>query len=53
MASRFASLTEQDIQKKVEHTASQSTKSSTRVAKEVFGDYESNYMPLNCIFLHV
>ena len=38
MNSRFASLTEQDIEKVVEDKDSQ-TKRSTKVAKELFADY--------------
>ena len=37
--SRFASLTEQDIEKIVEDKDSQNTKMSTKVAKELFADY--------------
>ena len=36
MTSRFASLTEQDVEKVVEDKDSQSTKRSTKVAKELF-----------------
>lgn len=39
MTSRFASLTEQDIEKIVEDKNSQNTKRSTKVAKELFADY--------------
>ena len=39
MTSRFASLTEQDIEKIVEDKDSQNTKKSTKVAKELFADY--------------
>ena len=40
MTSRFASLTEQDIEKYiVEDKDSQNTKRSTKVAKELFADY--------------
>ena len=40
MTSRFASLTEQDIEKYiVEDKDSQNTKRSTKVAKELFSDY--------------
>ena len=39
MTSRFASLTEQDIEKIVESNDSQNTKRSTKVAKELFVDY--------------
>ena len=39
MASRFASLTEQEIEKVVEDKDSQNTKRSTKVAKELFADY--------------
>ena len=39
MTSRFASLTEQDIEKIVEDKDSQNAKRSTKVAKELFGDY--------------
>ena len=39
MASRFVSLTEQDIEKIVEDKDSQNTKRSTKVAKELFADY--------------
>ena len=39
MTSRFASLTEQDIENIVEGKDSQNTKSSTKVAKELFADY--------------
>ena len=38
MTSRFASLTEQDIEKIVEDKDSQNTR-STMVAKELFADY--------------
>ena len=41
MTSRFASLTEQDIEKYiVEDKDSQNTKRSTKVAKELFSEYE-------------
>lgn len=53
MTSRFASLTEQDIEKIVEDKDSQNTKRSTKVAKEMLANYESNNMPLICILLHV
>ena len=36
---KFASLTEQDIEKIVEDKDSQNTKMSTKVAKELFADY--------------
>ena len=40
MTSRFASLTEQDIEKYiVEDKDSQNTKRSTKVAKELFANY--------------
>ena len=40
MTSRFASLTEQDIEKYVvEDKDSQNTKRSTKVAKELFSEY--------------
>ena len=39
MTSRFASLTEQDIEKIVEDKDSQNTKRSTKVAKELFSEY--------------
>ena len=39
MTSRFASLTEQDIEKIVEDKDSQNTKRLTKVAKELFADY--------------
>ena len=39
MTSKFASLTEQDIEKIVEDKDSQNTKRSTKVAKELFSDY--------------
>ena len=39
MTSKFASLTEQDIEKIVEDKDSQNTKRSTKVAKELFADY--------------
>ena len=39
MTSKFASLTEQDIEKIVENRDSQNTKRSTKVAKELFADY--------------
>ena len=39
MTSRFASLTEQDIEKIVEDKDSQNTKRSTKVAKELFANY--------------
>ena len=39
MTSKFASLTEQDIEKLVEDKESQNTKMSTKVAKELFADY--------------
>ena len=38
-ACKFASLTEQDIEKIVEDKDSQNTKRSTKVAKELFADY--------------
>ena len=53
MISRFASLTERNIVKIVEDKDSENTKRSTKVEKELFADYESNYVPLICIFLHV
>ena len=37
---QFASLTEQDIEKLVEDKDSQNTKKSSKVAKELFADYE-------------
>ena len=53
MTSGFASLTEQNIEKIVEDKDSQNAKTSTKVAKELFADYESNYVVLICIvFLH-
>ena len=39
MTSKFASLTEQDIEKLVDDKESQNTKRSTKVAKELFADY--------------
>ena len=39
MTSRFASLTEQVIEKIVEDKGTQNTKRSTKVAKELFADY--------------
>ena len=39
MTSKFASLTEQDIERIVEDKDSQNTKRSTKVAKELFADY--------------
>ena len=39
MTSKFASLTERDIEKIVEDKDSQNTKRSTKVAKELFADY--------------
>ena len=39
MTSKFASLTERDIEKLVEDKESQNTKTSTKVAKELFADY--------------
>ena len=39
MTSRFASLTEQVIEKIVEDKDTQKTKRSTKVAKELFADY--------------
>ena len=39
MTSKFASLTERDIEKIVEDKESQNTKMSTKVAKELFADY--------------
>ena len=39
MTSRFASLTEQVIEKIVEDKDTQNTKRSTKVAKELFADY--------------
>lgn len=53
MTSRFASLTKQDIEKMVEDKDSGNTKRSIRLAKELFADYESNYVLLFYIFLHV
>ena len=50
MISRVASLTEQDIEKIVEDKDSHNTKRSTKVAKELFADCYSNYVPLICIF---
>jgi len=47
MTYRFASLTKQDIGKeKVEDKESQNRKRSTNMAKELFGDYELNYVQL-------
>ena len=54
MTSRFALLTEQDIEKKkVEDNDSQDTKGSTNVPKKLFAYYRSNYLQLICMFLHV
>ena len=53
MTSRFASLTKQDFEKMVEDNDSGNTKRSIRLAKELFADYESNYVLLFYIFLHV
>ena len=53
MTSRFAWFTQQDIENIVEDKDSKNTKRLTKVAKELFPDYESNYVPLICIFLHV
>ena len=39
MTSRFASLTEQVIEKIVEDKGTQNRKRSTKVAKELFADY--------------
>ena len=39
MTSRFASLTEQVIEKRVEDKDTQNTKRLTKVAKELFADY--------------
>ena len=39
MTSKFASLTDEDIEKIVEDKDSQNTKRSTKVAKELFADY--------------
>ena len=39
MTSRFASLTEQVIENIVEDKDSRNTKRSTKVARELFGDY--------------
>ena len=39
MTSKFASLTEQDIEKIVEDKDSQNTKRSTKVEKELFAVY--------------
>ena len=39
MTSKFASLTEQDIEKIVDDKDSPNTKRSTKVAKELFADY--------------
>ena len=55
MASRFASLTEQDIEKIVEDKDSQNTKSRpTKVAKELFADYvkEKNLRKRWFVLLH-
>ena len=48
MTSRFASLTEQDIEKIIEDKDSQNTKKIDEGGKGA--DYESNYVPLICIF---
>ena len=50
---RFASLTKQDIEKIVEDKDSYNTKRSTKLAKELFADYEPNYVLLFYIFLHI
>ena len=39
LTSKFASLTEQDIEKIVKDKDSQNTKRSTKMAKELFADY--------------
>ena len=39
MTSKSASLTERDIEKLVEDKESQNSKTSTKVAKELFADY--------------
>ena len=39
MTSKFASLTEQDVEKLVDDKESQNTKRSTKGAKELFADY--------------
>ena len=53
MTSRFTSLTEQDSEKIAEDKDLENTKRSTKVAKELLANYESNYVLLICIFLHV
>ena len=50
MTSRFASLTDQDIEKIDKDKDSQNTKRSTMVAKELFADYELNNVSLICVF---
>ena len=40
-------------EKIVEDKGSQNTKRSTKVAKELFADYESNYVPLICIYIYI
>ena len=52
MTSMFTSLTEQDSEKIAEDRNSQNTKRSTKVAKEMLANYESNNVPLICILLH-
>ena len=54
MTSRFASLTEQDIEKIVEDQNSQKAKRSTKVAKQLFADYvKEKKMREPGLFLHV
>ena len=44
MISRFASLTKLESEKIVEDKGSQNIKRSTKVAKEVLANFESNYL---------
>ena len=54
MTSRFASLTEQDIEIIVEDKDSWNTKRSTKVAKELFADYvKENKLTEAELLLHV
>ena len=46
-------MTKLESEKIVEEKGSQNTKRSTKEAKELLANFESNYAPLICILLHV
>ena len=53
MTSKFASLTEQDIEKIVEDKDSQNTKRLTKLAKKLFADYVKEKKLRECeVFSH-